>query len=72
MLGLFSRVHRTYKEKEKKGKEKKDEKKSKKEVKDEDKSKDVKESPRSKRSEKVMLLFISYGIPGEPEKSSHF
>lgn len=55
MLGLFSRVHRTYKEKEKKGIDKKDEKKSKKEVKDEEKIKDVRESPRGKKSEKVIM-----------------
>ena len=66
-LGLFSRVHRTYKEKEKKGKEKKDEKKTdSKEVKEGNKGGEVKDSPRSKKNNKVKSGLSGYIV------SKHF
>ena len=48
-LGMFSRVHRTYKEKDKKGKEKKDEQKSIKDEKSDEKTKEAKDSPKVKK-----------------------
>ena len=54
-LGLFSRVHRIYKEKEKKGKDKdkKDEKKKSKDEKPKTETNDVEMSPKSEKKDKV-------------------
>lgn len=57
-LGMFSRVHRTYKEK--KSKEKKDEPKKEKDAKKEEKDNGVKDSPRSKKVEKLLILWKNW------------
>lgn len=59
---MFSRVHRTYKGKDKTGKEKKDESKKVKDEKSDEKEVEVKDSPKVKKVSEKMFNFLQVKV----------